>query len=75
MILPTKHIRTEKSLIGLGAELVKRLDKPKTVSSLWESARDIRGINSYGLFVLTLDFIFLLGMIETDGVFLSRIKC
>ena len=35
MILPTKHLSTERSLIAIGADIVKLLDEPKSVSTLW----------------------------------------
>ena len=35
MILPTKHIRAERALIGVGAELFDLLREPMTVSRLW----------------------------------------
>lgn len=35
MILPTKHLPTDRSLIAIGADLVKLLDEPKSVSTLW----------------------------------------
>lgn len=37
MLLPTKHISFSQSLLGLGYYLVKELDKPKTVDSLWKN--------------------------------------
>ena len=39
MILPTKHIRTERALIGIGAEILALMQKPKTVSGLWDDLR------------------------------------
>lgn len=39
MILPTKHLREDRALITVGAELLKLLDEPKTVSHLWDEVR------------------------------------
>ena len=72
MILPTKHIDTESSLIGIGAELIKIIDRPKTVSTLWEQAKLIKGIKSYGTFTLALDFLYMMGIIDFKDGFVKR---
>lgn len=74
MILPTKHITIENSIIGIGAEMTKLLNSEKTVSTLWDQAKKIKGIKSYGLFTLVLDFMFLIGIIEFKDGFLVRVK-
>ena len=35
MILPTKRITAERALLGIGAEVLRLLEEPKTVSRLW----------------------------------------
>ena len=42
MILPTKHLREEQALIAVGADLLRLLDEPKTVSRLWDELRRAR---------------------------------
>lgn len=69
MILPTKHISTERSLIGLGAVLLERLDQPRTITALWEKARVLPEIGSFERFVLTLDLLYAIGAVElSDGL-------
>ncbi|MEL6758697.1 MAG: ABC-three component system middle component 6, partial [Pseudomonadota bacterium] len=36
MILPTKHLRPERALITVGAEMLVKLKRPATVSRLWD---------------------------------------
>ncbi len=36
MILPGKHLRGDKALLGVGGEVLAQLSEPKTVSELWE---------------------------------------
>ena len=74
MIIPTKHITIENSLLGIGAELLQRMNKPKTVSTLWDQSKSIKGIKSYEVFTLTLDFMYLLGVIEFNKGFVRRIQ-
>ena len=37
MILPSKHLRGDRALLCVGAELLRLLEIPRTVSGLWES--------------------------------------
>ena len=43
MILPTKHIRPERALLTIGAEILASLRGPMTVSRVWDEMRRRRG--------------------------------
>ena len=66
MILPTKHIPPDRSLIAIGAELLRIVRKPMTVSAIWEAFKGSAGRSGVGYdwFVLALDLLFMLGAIE-----------
>ena len=64
MILPNKIIATNKSLLVLGAKVLKLLDNPTTVSRLWEISKVRLNLNSFQYFVLTLDFLYSISAIE-----------
>ena len=74
MILPAKHIRPERSLLGVGAEILEILKRPMTVSALWDRVRARRAKPpaspiAYGWFVLALDFLYVIGAVDLrDGV-------
>lgn len=80
MILPTKHLKPERSLLAIGAEVVSILDEPKTISRVWEEFLKTRsgakGQASvpYGWFVLSLDLLFILGAIECHAGRVARVK-
>ena len=42
MILPTKHVRPDRALIGVGAEVLEILKRPMTMSRLWDEVRGRR---------------------------------
>lgn len=73
MIMPTKHIRIENSLLGTGAELLNMMSQPKTISTLWDQSKSIKVIKSYESFTLVLDFMFIIGAIEFNDGFIRRI--
>lgn len=73
MILPTKHVSLDRSLLGAGAFLLEHIDVPSTTTALWERAKEATGIESYERFVLTLDFLFAVGAIDmVDGLIVKR---
>ena len=73
MILPSKHISQEKALLTVGAELLKHLDHPKTVSAVWEDIRYSTSV-SYDWFVLALDILYAIDAIEIlDGLLMRRV--
>ena len=71
-LLPNKHIPTNRSLVGIGALVLGRLERPTNVSRLWESVKDEREVASFGNFVLALDYLFTLGAIDYERGLLSR---
>lgn len=72
MILPTKHISTNRSLLGIGALLLQRLDKPRTVTSLWGEVQRNPDVGSFERFSLTLGFLYAVGAVEFEEGLLRR---
>ena len=79
MILPSKHIPQDKALLTVGAELLNRLDKPKTVSAIWEDVCKLASEThvdvthlSYDWFILAIDLLFVIDAIEIHEGLLKR---
>jgi hypothetical protein len=64
MILPTKYIPVRQSLLGTGAVILSNINKPITVSSLWEKVREIPEIKTFERFIMSLDLLYILGAIR-----------
>lgn len=73
MILPSKHISTQQTLLGVGAVIINELDKSQTVTSLWERVRTANGVGNFERFVLTLDMLYIIGAIELSDGLIERI--
>lgn len=73
MILPTKHLSVEESLLGSGAVVLKELTRPQTISRLWDRLRNNSVIGNFSRFSLTLDFLFLIGAIDISDNLVRRI--
>ena len=76
MILPTKHLPTDRSLLGIGAEVLYLLDRPKTVSRLWIDIQEHRGESARRLtfdwFILSLNLLYAIGALQMNRGRLSR---
>lgn len=72
MILPTKHISTRNSLLGVGAIIIEHLYYPRTVSSLWNAVSNMSEVATFERFVLTLDLLYIIGAIEINEGLLCR---
>lgn len=73
-LLPNKHVPTERSLVGIGALLLKHLQASTTVSSLWDSVKEYPEIGSFRNFVLALDLLYTIGAADYQQGFLVRVK-
>ena len=74
MILPTKHVKLQNSLIGVSGEILKHIDGARTVTSLWSDVRNMTGIRTFEQFTLGLDFLYCLGGIDFKDGLLTRLK-
>jgi len=67
MILPTKGIPPRRSILAIACEVLRALDDDKSVSRLWDDFRlgsDPESKITFDWFVLGLDFLFILGLID-----------
>ena len=70
MLMPSKHIRLSESIFGLAAFLLQILAAPKNLDNLWaefckiNNTRTLPAYHSFDNYVLALDFLFSVGLIE-----------
>lgn len=64
MLTPDKYVRLENSLLGQSATLLSLASKDQSVSELWALARDSGSGVSYDRFVLCLDLLYSLGVLD-----------
>lgn len=73
MILPDKNILLRYSILGAGTKIITELNIAQTVSSLWEKTRNYDEINNFEKFVLILDFLYMMGLIELESGIVRRV--
>ena len=63
-------MRTQRTLLGVGAEVIALLDQPKTVSRIWSDLKKKRGEDdlklSFDWFVLSLNLLFSIDAVELN---------
>ena len=78
MILPTKHLPQERSLIGIGGEVLGLLDEKKTVSALWNEFKrpclDRGATITFDWFVLALDLLYIMDAISLERGLVRRVS-
>lgn len=76
MILPTKHLPLDRSLIGVGADVLSLLEKPKTVNKLWLEfqalSEEKKSRRTFDWFTVALSMLFSIGAVEMAGVRIRR---
>lgn len=64
MIMPSKDLCEEESLLGISAKLLKLIGEARNLSVLWEFAKKEKVVGSFERFVLALDLLYLLGLVD-----------
>ena len=73
MILPTKHVPEEQTLLGVGAIILAALRRPQTVTALWESVRTREEVGTFERFVLALTMLYALEAVTYENGLIARV--
>ena len=77
MILPGKHLKADRALLGLGAEILEVLEPGHSVSELWERMQVRRSATqpllSFDWYILCLALLYTVGAIEYEHGVLTRL--
>lgn len=66
MLMPGKHLREEHSLLYLGGVVLSAVNGVRSLSVLWDLVRPQVPQFSFDNFVLALDFLFSIGVVELN---------
>ena len=64
MILPNKYLQEHEALLGVGSILLKNLSEERVLSDLWEQVKGFSSVVNFERFILGLDLLFVLGLVE-----------
>jgi len=79
MLMPTKHIKTENAIIGVGGEVLDLLVHDKTVSRVFHDLQKKRNENElttihFDWFLLAVDFLYAIGAIRFEAGVLKKLN-
>jgi hypothetical protein len=74
MILPTKHLEMDKSLLAIGGLILNTLPRPRTVTSMWEEVRRHEVGLTFESFSLALTFLYAIGAVEMADEMIRRVR-
>lgn len=72
MILPSKHISQEQSLLGVGAVLLGEIKQQQTITSLWEKVRSHQAVGTFDRYILALDMLHITGVVSLANGLIER---
>lgn len=80
VLTPTKNLHEDKTIIKIGARILSILTSPKTVSSAWNAYMKIQEKETnntiriqFDTFILALDFLYMIGVIEYKDDLMWRV--
>lgn len=73
MILPNKNITLRYSLLGAGSKIISELKSPQTVTSLWNKVCNYEEINTFEKYILSLDFLYMIGIIDVEMGLIKKV--
>lgn len=78
MILPGKHLRSDRALLAVGGEILAAMDSRASVSELWERVsgtrlkRDDASPLPFDWFILALTLLYAMKAIDLEGDFIIK---
>lgn len=79
MFLPGKYVHPERTLISIGAKIIYLLQRPQSVSRLWNGYKQLQEdeqlpIVSFDIFVNAICFLYAINAIEMKNHTIRRIE-
>jgi hypothetical protein len=76
VLLPTKHILAERSILGVASRILRYLQTPATIDEIWHRFNEQQPASSrrvdFGWFILALCALYSLNRVSFDGAVLKR---
>ena len=66
MIMPNKYLKEEDTLLGVAAIIFNNLGHTQSLSDLWEKVKEDNSVYNFERFILSLDLLYILALLELD---------
>lgn len=74
MILPTKHIPEQLTILGIGALVLQQIEAPQTTTSLWDKVNKSDSVGTFERLLLALTFLYTVGLIDQSNGLITRVS-
>jgi len=74
VIMPSKYLREDETLIGISAILLSVIEKNGNLSAIWESVKKLDAIGNFERFILALDLLYMLDLIKVRNNEIVRVN-
>lgn len=74
MIMPNKYLKEEDTLLGASAVIFENLNRQQSISELWDKVREDDSVYNFERFILSLDLLYMLNLIELNNDELMRVE-
>ena len=74
MIMPNKYLKEEDTLLGASAVIFENLSKQQSISELWDKVREDDSVYNFERFILSLDLLYMLNLVELNNNEIMRTK-
>ena len=74
MIMPNKNLKEEDTLLGSCAVIFDNLSDKKSLSELWEIVKNDKSVYNFERFILSLDMLYMLNLIDFEKNYLIKVK-
>ena len=73
MIMPNKYLKEEDTLLGVSAIIFNNLNDKQSISELWDKVKYDDTVYNFERFILSLDMLYLLGIIDFNENSIIRV--
>lgn len=74
MIMPNKNLKEEDTILGSCAVIFDNLSDKKSLSELWEIVKNDKSVYNFERFILSLDMLYMLNLIDFEKNYLIKVK-
>ena len=74
MIMPNKYLKEEDTLLGSSAVIFNNIQEHQNLSELWDNVKNNNSVYNFERFILTLDMLYTLGLIDFKNNNIIKVK-
>ena len=72
--MPNKYLKEEDTLLGSSAVIFNNIQEHQNLSELWDNVKNNNSVYNFERFILTLDMLYTLGLIDFKNNNIIKVK-